>query len=315
MATDKITKKLYDKLRPIPLEQNPVAASIVKVLQQYDKFAVNLEKEAKKILLGEGTFTESELRILLALTDDSVDKLNIIAERWSQIAVTESYVSGQDLVEIFADYVEDEGHTLLAPRDQEKFNSFIDEMSTKVYREVKMVNDEMRDRLDNIIYKGMKERRSINLTKRPGIRGGVTTQNQIGTRLYREIIDEGIKLVDSAGRMWTPDRYVRMYARTRTREIQTQGIEDKLQENNLDLVRISKHTDVDGFDICNEYEDNIYSLSGNSDKYPMLDVHTPFHPNCGHVETPYIAEIEEFIKARKEGKTIKESGEIAQKVS
>lgn len=176
----------------------------------------------------------------------------------------------------------------LLPKDREKIKKIVDKISAQTLKDVNMINDSWRKRLDDIIRQGMKEGRGISLIKNPGIRGGTTTGKEIGSRLYKEIREDGLKLYDSIGRKWDPDRYVRMYARTRTRELQTQGIEDQMEEYGFDLVKISEHNDVDGMDICNEYEGNVYSLSGNHPDYPRLDQKPPFHPNCAHVETPWI---------------------------
>lgn len=305
--------ELYDKMSPVPLERNPVTQEILSLIERYDRMTKELDHQARLIFKGQSEITEYALKKYKRRTQAIFDRIDESIKKWVEICVPESYMSGSDLVDIFADYVEENSSRFLGSIDSKKMISYLDRIKNNSYREVKMVNDKMRKNLDDIIYQGIKDSRGIKTTINAGVRGGTTTKKQIGTRVYQDIVNKGIKLEDAAGRLWDPGAYSRMYARTRTREWQTQGTEDRLQQNGLDLVRISQHTDVDGWDICNEYEDKIFSLSGNHPVYPMLDEHTPFHPNCGHVETPYIEEMEEFIKARKEGKSVEEAAGLSKK--
>lgn len=102
----------------------------------------------------------------------------------------------------------------------------------------------------------------------------------VGTR------NNGAKLVRVNGRNYQANKYAEMVVRTTAREAHSEAVKQRLQENNMDLVEVSRHTDTDGPDICNDYEGKVFSLTGKTDGYPVLPLSPPFHPNCRHVLLP-----------------------------
>ena len=292
---------LYDKLTPNKLEENPAKNEIIQLLNKYRKVTEDIDREASKLLRGiENPVNKTQiierLKKLSKMADKSLASLEQSAENWARIAAPKSNLSGQALADSFikkqSKIIDENGKVIqildLKPKDKAVIKEIIDRVTEEVLREVNLINDSWRKRFDDIVREGIKETRGIKLIKKPGSRGSIQTWKETGSRLYQRINDEGLKLIDSAGRKWTPERYVRMYSRTRTRELQTQGIENRMNDYGLDLVKISEHVDVDGMDICNEYEGRVFSLSGDHPDYPALNAHTPFHPNCAHIETPYI---------------------------
>jgi len=287
--------KLYDKLNNIKgLEKNPAKDEIIKMLKYYDKVVKDLEKSINR--LEQSGFNPSVAKAFQKKVSYKVDKLNKIVEKWAEVISKESYTRGLDIVDAIIKR-DSNGEMTLKPRDREFIKETIDKIKKQTFKDVKMVNKDMKDRLDKLVQKGIKKGQGVRVVQEPGKLGGTTTGDEIGSKIYRELRENGLKLVDSAGRKWDPVKYARMYARTRTREYQTKGTIDRMQQNELDLVKISKHTDVDGMDICNEHEDMVYSISGNSDKYPTLKVKPPYHPNCAHVVTPWL---EKYAKKREE---------------
>lgn len=290
---------LYDRLRPNKLERNPAEKEIKSILNKYEKVTVKLDKEAARLKnIKQSDRAVTELKRLGSRADQSIKKLNTSAERWARIAGPKSHLTGQALAESFikkqSSLKMDNGKMItilkLKPKDKLAVKEMVNRVTLEVLREVRMINGGWRKRFDEVVRKGIKEARGLTLVKQAGSRGGVTTVEEIGTKLYNLIKYEGLKLEDSLGRRWRPERYIRMYSRTRTREIQTRGIEHRMNDYDLDLVQISEHLDVDGQDICNDYEGNVYSLSGNHPRYPILDITPPFHPNCVHVMTPWVEE-------------------------
>ena len=85
---------------------------------------------------------------------------------------------------------------------------------------------------------------------------------------FRDRMEAG-ELIEINGRRYRPESYARLVARTRMREASTQGTINSALQYGVDLVQISQHQDIDGDDICNEYEGRIFSLSGTSKKYPV----------------------------------------------
>jgi hypothetical protein len=90
---------------------------------------------------------------------------------------------------------------------------------------------------------------------------------------------------DKAGRRWDLANYARMCARTTAAEARTEAVVNRLQDEGLDLVRVSKHPHP--HDVCSKYEGRVYSISGVSAVYPRLKERPPFHPNCKHVLFAY----------------------------
>ena len=304
---------LYDKLKPSKLEGNPAKDEIIQLLNKYKKVTTDIDREASKLLRGldnpvNKTQIIDKLKILSKRADKSFASLEKSAENWAKIAAPKSHITGQALADSYikkqSKVINKDGNMTqildLKPKNKEAIRKVIDRVTTETLRDVNLINNSWRKRFDNIIRTGIKDTRGIKLIKRPGIRGGITTGKEIGSRLYQEIKDSGLKLIDKAGNKWTPERYIRMYSRTRTRELQTQGIENRMNDYKLDLVKISIHVDVDGIDICNDYEGKVFSLSGNHPVYPQLDVHCPFHHNCVHVETPWVEKYQqEMVKQGK----------------
>jgi len=82
------------------------------------------------------------------------------------------------------------------------------------------------------------------------------------------------------------DDYAELVARTRTREAVTQGIILTSARFGNDLVQISVHS---GACLrCLRYQGRVYSLSGASPDFPILDARPPFHPRCQHVLAPVV---------------------------
>jgi len=76
--------------------------------------------------------------------------------------------------------------------------------------------------------------------------------------------------------------YADLLSRTLTRTVRTEGTINRLNEYDIDLVIISNTGAVD---FCTQYEDQIFSISGNSRKYPMLAARPPYHPHCYSKDT------------------------------
>jgi len=100
-----------------------------------------------------------------------------------------------------------------------------------------------------------------------------------------ETVDGFIEIVgkDGVARMYNARKYAKMVARTELRKAQTEATKEKAREYGHDLVQVSDH---DGCPDCEEWEGNIYSLSGAHPVYEQLTNEPPFHPNCLHSLLP-----------------------------
>lgn len=92
-------------------------------------------------------------------------------------------------------------------------------------------------------------------------------------------------LIDRGGKRWKIDQYAEMLVRTHVIKANGAGTKNRLLQNKVDLVEISKHANA--CPICQPYEGNIYSLSGNDNKRAKAP-ELPIHPNCKHSYLPHI---------------------------
>lgn len=121
---------------------------------------------------------------------------------------------------------------------------------------------------------------------------------------FKEEIGSGlVRITGPSGvtRNYDLQGYTRMVARTRLRETVVQGTKNSLLESGFDFVQVSAYGS--SCEICGEYEDAIYSLSGqgelnNPDFQGALTDETepPFHPNCTHTLIPYVPDPSEVVK-------------------
>jgi hypothetical protein len=92
-------------------------------------------------------------------------------------------------------------------------------------------------------------------------------------------------LVDRGGKRWKIDRYAEMLVRTHVIKANASGTRNRLLENKVDLVEISKHGGACG--VCEGYEGGIFSLSGEDKRYGKAP-ELPIHPNCRHGFLPFV---------------------------
>jgi hypothetical protein len=298
-----IYKDLKGKLELI--EKNPVEKEINQIVKKYKLVTTSIDGDLARLQgMDDPENILPEMRKIKKRADDALKDLSKSAENFARIAAPKSELSGEQLANSFikrqSKVVDKDGNVEklfdLVPKDKEAVRQITKSVTEDMLRDVNLINNDWRKRFDDTVRKGINDISSLNFKK-----AAAGQKEGIGRNLYNQIKDEGLKLVDRAGRKWEPDRYVKMYSRTRSRELQTQGIKNRMNDYEFDLVKISDHVDVDGMDICNVYEANVYSLSGNHPDYPALSDEPPFHPNCAHVMTPWI---EKYNKAVNENPVV-----------
>ena len=114
------------------------------------------------------------------------------------------------------------------------------------------------------------EARGLGITRAESVR---TFMNTTGLKYTT--------LRDSAGRMWKPDNYARMYANTRDSQFRDEIFQDQTIELGQDVVQVSDHGT--STPICKLFEGKVYSLTGATPGLPVLPQRPGFHPNCKHV--------------------------------
>lgn len=136
------------------------------------------------------------------------------------------------------------------------------------------------------------------------LRGGLTTQQAI-TRASYKWADQGIPaLIDSAGKHWAPDVYVRLVMSNSINDLYNDVEAARFKEYGGNLVKISSHADCRPTHL--KYQDKIYSLEGKTDKYPNLYTSTNYGYggglcgiNCRHHLMPYIPETGDDFEDKK----------------
>jgi len=105
----------------------------------------------------------------------------------------------------------------------------------------------------------------------------------------KTIEDAGVgSLTDKSGKTWQLDTYAEMVARTENTKITNEATANQALKEGLDLVYISNHSS--SCDSCGPLEGKVYSLTGATPGYPILEEATAgthmFGPNCKHTFTP-----------------------------
>lgn len=144
------------------------------------------------------------------------------------------------------------------------------------------------------------------------------TRVTLAQRLMDDFANQGITGVTySNGARHSIDNYSRMVARSSVNKSANQASLNRSAERGYDLVRINQYAGAS--DLCSPWQGRVYSLSGDSDKYPffqeaIFDGETGlFHPNCGHSQSAYIPGVSEPIGElstdREEQRILQEMGE------
>lgn len=94
------------------------------------------------------------------------------------------------------------------------------------------------------------------------------------------------KFIYINGKNYDMIKYSRMVARTRMRIVQSEAVKNACQQFNNDLVEISSHGTTCRSNICQQFEGNVYSISGKTPGYGVIPEWPPFHPNCEHSAAP-----------------------------
>lgn len=107
-----------------------------------------------------------------------------------------------------------------------------------------------------------------------------TLRNRIMAYLKDRL--SGDKFITINGRNYKIGKYVELVARTELRRAQSEATEATAQEYDHDLIEIPEKGG--SCDECIPFEGKVYSLSGNTPGYPVLEERPPYHPRCRHYE-------------------------------
>ncbi len=126
---------------------------------------------------------------------------------------------------------------------------------------------------------------------------GVETRREAAQRVLNKFANRGVTgFIDKAGRSWNLASYAEMSTRTASGRAAINGMADRLQENNRDLVIVSDHGGE--CELCRPWEREVLSLSGASNEYESLstaEARGLFHPNCRHSINLYVPDLTEEV--------------------
>lgn len=130
------------------------------------------------------------------------------------------------------------------------------------------------------------------------VMSGATTHQEALRKTVREWSYHGIPaLIDRAGREWSTEAYVSMTMRSTNNNVANEMQDERMREYGADLIEVSSYEGARPK--CAEDQGKIYSMSGNSNRYPPFSSTSFGEPdglfgvNCGHVKYPYIEGISE----------------------
>lgn len=136
---------------------------------------------------------------------------------------------------------------------------------------------------------GQKYVASVSKASLAVVTGTDTLQNSVMRSIGE--LEKLDAFIDSAGRTWTPEGYVKMVVRTNQRRVSTDAMFQAAREGDADLVEVSSHAGARPK--CEPYQGKIFSISGTHPKYPPLSSTSYGDPdgllgiNCGHIAYPF----------------------------
>lgn len=123
------------------------------------------------------------------------------------------------------------------------------------------------------------------------------TVKQMQGSLIEKLQTQGFMTVQYGAKAYqvSLDAYASMVARSTTREAGNLARENQLTENGYDLVKMSTHYPT--CKICAPLQGRVYSITGKDKRFPPLSrafssAYHNVHPNCRHVITPWIEELQ-----------------------
>jgi hypothetical protein len=255
-------------------------------------YAESRDSLLKKLSVGSlSGFQKQRATSLLSQVNAAIAQLDMRAYRWAKNSLSESYNTGIKYAEkSLREQNVVRGVNYDAAIHKKAIEALVDDVSIQLLSSNTTIKAGI-SRLIRETQQKVLEDTEISKTIAAGITEGATREevsNKLLTSFQNEIGQGNFIKVGS--KQYDPADYAELVARTRTREATTLGTINTALQYGVDLVQVSEHEDIDGIDICNEFEGKIFSLSGTSKIYPELTQRPPFHPNCRHVLTPITAE-------------------------
>lgn len=124
------------------------------------------------------------------------------------------------------------------------------------------------------------------------VTSGIKSSQQALRDTVRRWAHNGVPaLIDSAGREWGTEGYVRMVIRSTTNNVTNEMQSHRFDQWGQDLIQTSSH--MGARPKCAPYQGRVFSRSGESEQFPALSETSIGEPdglfgiNCHHVQYPY----------------------------
>jgi len=244
-----------------------------------------------------GDFQELKVMRTEEKVDRLIKRLNRSAVRWTNDSIPEAYRKGAEVSRIRLE-------VLGAKKDIEfppiTHKNTIDNDIDKTIDVLLKANMSIKQNVAIYLYLARQAFRGLmqiqefsyadeevfmELLREEAARGGSLgdLERLIRIHLKRELYERKFILIN--GRNYDMIKYAKMVARTTLREAQSEAVKNMAKQFDMDLVEISKHGTTCRSNICQQFEGEIYSISGKTPGYELIPEWPPFHPNCMHFAT------------------------------
>lgn len=200
---------------------------------------------------------QEQIRTIAKYSDESAEKVTEMLEDAGYKSVNEIESDLKDGVERGVLRKPDD-----TPRSSSNLKNILSSYENQAKDSLNLTNTTLIDQ-SNQQYRDV-----INKTA-GNVLSGVQSPQQALRQSIRELSQNGVPaLIDKAGRKWSTEAYVNMVMRSTSNNVANDMQDARMDEYGCDLVEISEH--MGARPGCAPYQGNIYSRSGNSDKYPAL---------------------------------------------
>jgi hypothetical protein len=270
---------------------------------------MNFEKEAREIEMAYETAAQNLMTLVSGIDTETYSELaasrvreragaivfhlNRVALRWTHRKVKKAYdeerhVSANRLLAFGAR--RDKRFDL--KRHAQTVKRIVDGTFKDLFRANESMKTIVNQYLD-LIGQGARAAKQLQaFTAREKARIGDLVQNALiedesRNKLRRRIMDylrdrlNGDKFITIRGRNYRIGKYIDLVAGVRLREAATEATINSAKEYDHDLVEVPYKMNSCP-EICVPLEGKVYSISGETPGYPVLEKRTPFHPHCRH---------------------------------
>lgn len=247
-------------------------------------------------------FNELEAQSTLRKINVIINKMNTYVNGWSKRSVPSTYKDGQATAGVSL--------RIFGAKKDPSFNDEVHKNTIqKDYEETVLpyikANNSIRINVETYFYllrqaqKALLQVQAFDLRdeevisalldstiKEGGSRGDL--QSLIRQHFRRELFER--KFININGRNYDMIKYAKTVARTRLRAIQSDAVQNSMEQYEYDLVKISSHLTKGRHmdDLCKSFDGKIFSISGDTPGYPQMPPNgwPPYHPSCEHNAAP-----------------------------